>query len=407
MDKQCLERIMKQCSLNETSISHIENIQYEPAVAKGENYASVILRYRITVQLTNGEKEVKYVIVKTVPECEKEAAFCTETPVFKNEIFMYAVVLKEMEKLMKEFNDTRDKLWADLVGYRNNDVVMVDDLSRKQFVVMDRREMLDFEHSQLAIKALARFHAMSAVLLKRNIIKATDFKTLLFVSSEKMINLFFVCFFNTFGDVVKKHWGSEWSYLPEHLYNAAKSSVERCSNMVKLEKSRFNVINHGDCWTNNIMFKHRIDNSGNKIPIAIRLIDLQMGHCNSFAWDLTYFFYNSIRPDIRRSRYFDLLSIYHKTLKEFLGIYSYPMDEIPTLDCVINEMQRLKFFGISLLISIQAFTSTEVPDSYDLFLAYANHQNPASGININIFNTESFRNKVEEDLKAFVKEGII
>lgn len=103
----------------------------------------------------------------------------------------------------------------------------------------------------------------------------------------------------------------------------------------------------------------------------------------------------------------DLLSAYQQSLQEYLTMYMYPSEEIPNLQNVVDEMERLKFFGFGVLVSIHAFTSAETGDSYDLFLAYGNELNPAIGINKDIFTCKFFRNKVEKDMLHFMKDGVI
>lgn len=70
--------------------------------------------------------------------------------------------------------------------------------------------MLDLEHSLFAARSLARYHALSAVLLKRSTISPTDLGPLGLVSNERMIDMFFVSFFSTLAETVKNNWGPEW-----------------------------------------------------------------------------------------------------------------------------------------------------------------------------------------------------
>lgn len=94
MEAEWLETLLKrEKKIGEPDINCILSVEQEPAVAKGENFASIILRCKVVVVLTNGEKSTRYLILKTIPECSNGAAYCTETSVFRNEIFVSDTII--------------------------------------------------------------------------------------------------------------------------------------------------------------------------------------------------------------------------------------------------------------------------------------------------------------------------
>lgn len=68
------------------SVCRIVSAEYEPAVQKGENYSSVVLKAKFRVVLGSGRESAKYVIIKKIIEAEEQAKLVNEWSVFKVEI---------------------------------------------------------------------------------------------------------------------------------------------------------------------------------------------------------------------------------------------------------------------------------------------------------------------------------
>uniref|UniRef100_A0A905QWS3 CHK kinase-like domain-containing protein n=3 Tax=Rhodnius prolixus TaxID=13249 RepID=A0A905QWS3_RHOPR len=402
MEPQVLEARIKK-KWQENHISSIVSIDGKPAMEKGENYCSVIMRYRLEIVYCSGEKSVKYFIIKKLPPSEAQEKFLQEFSFFRNEIHMYSKVLKGMKTLMAEFEDRRETLWCEMITYTPYDMIVLDDLQDQNFVMMNRKENLDFDHSMLVMRTLGRYHAMSKILLKRLLIYPNDFGSFLF-SQPLLVNICFISSLTVLEEAVKKSWGDKWTHLPERLRKVKSQTQEKLSKLDPVDESRFNVLNHGDCWTNNMMFKHV---EGTNTPCAVKYIDYQLSHYNSFAWDLTYFLYNSTRPDIRRAKYKELLTAYHQSLINNLKYFNYEENDTPTLDKVMEEMERLEFVGFLLLISIHVMTTADTTEAMDLEKILKNLDKPSEGINVDMFCSLKYRNCIEDDLHYFIKKGII
>lgn len=87
MDKEYLE-ILLRTKKNDMQVTKIISLEYTPAVDKGENYMSTMLRYKLVVLLVSGETAVKHLIVKSLPKSENHCAFVKEFSYFKNEIYV-------------------------------------------------------------------------------------------------------------------------------------------------------------------------------------------------------------------------------------------------------------------------------------------------------------------------------
>uniref|UniRef100_A0A023F6M2 Putative ecdysteroid kinase n=2 Tax=Triatoma infestans TaxID=30076 RepID=A0A023F6M2_TRIIF len=403
MELKVLEAYIKKKS-RENHISSIIRVDEKPTMEEGENYLSLIMRYRLEIVRSSGEKSVKYIIIKMQPPSETKTNFSKEVSLFINEIKMYSIVLKSMKTLMEEFEDRRETLWCEMIAYTPYDMIALDDLKDQNFVIINRSETLDFDHSMLVMRTLGRYHAMSKILLKRSVIYPYDFPSFIFCR-PLLVNICFISSLTVLEEAVKRSWGAKWSHLPEILRKVKSQIHEKIAKLSPIDKTRFNVLNHGDCWKNNMLFKHI---EGTKIPCAIKYIDFQLSHYNSFAWDLTYFLYNCTRPDIRRAKFKELLTAYHQSLVYNLKYFNYAEDNgIPTFDQILAEMERLEIFGFLLLTSVHAMTTADTAETVDLEKMLKNLDNPFVGLNIDIFSRPKYRESIEDDIHNFIKNGII
>lgn len=102
----------------------------------------------------------------------------------------------------------------------------------------------------------------------------------------------------------------------------------------------FNVLNHGDCWTNNIMFQY--DSKG-RISETI-LIDFQMSRFGSPAQDLYYFLLSSTNLEVKL-KYFDyFIYYYHQELVKHLKLLQYK-GTIPHLREIHMELLKHDYWG--------------------------------------------------------------
>lgn len=89
----------------------------------------------------------------------------------------------------------------------------------------------------------------------------------------------------------------------------------------------FNVLNHGDFWCNNILFKYSSDGDLEDCLF----VDFQNTNYGSPAQDLFYFIISSTQVDIKTSQFEYLIRYYHQHLAENLRLLKYPIEKIPSL----------------------------------------------------------------------------
>lgn len=134
-----------------------------PATGKNENYASVVYRAKIRIEMLE-TKEIKLVdvIVKALISPIKEMK---DFEFFEHEIVVYKDVIEDFENTfleraneVVEFGPKCIKIY-----YKPFEIIVLDDLREQNYVMADRKVGLNIEHSKLVLSKFAKFHAASAI----------------------------------------------------------------------------------------------------------------------------------------------------------------------------------------------------------------------------------------------------
>ncbi|KAL1140743.1 hypothetical protein AAG570_000673 [Ranatra chinensis] len=190
-------------------IAKVRNSKVEDAHCKGESYGSEMARITMEAVLKSGKKTKRSVIVKRLPSCKARAEHLKKFYLFEREIKIYRDVLPLMEDLIGESEDPIEPMWGHCLHYNPFDCLVLEDLKKGGYRLADRREGLDLPHASLVIKSMARFHALTAVLLENGMIDTSDYTGNVFTSEPKMFQQLHNSGFEALADVIDKTWGPE------------------------------------------------------------------------------------------------------------------------------------------------------------------------------------------------------
>lgn len=226
---------------------------------KGDNYACIVSSVIVTY-LKNQQKHWTSFIVKLNP-CRLFKSLDDMTNLmFEKEGHFYTKIIPELNKCLKNVGQTNLKVPKCYYIHLevDNEVIYLEDLRDEGFKMADRKKGLDIPHLLLVLNELGRLHA-SSIFFKGSKSK----ETLLeehpclreMFASEKMVSSpemqqFCKCIMDGAADMLKVVDGYE--EVAERI-----KKLDFFDNLLKeLEsESPFEVICHGDCWTNNFLFK--------------------------------------------------------------------------------------------------------------------------------------------------------
>ncbi|KAH8247223.1 hypothetical protein KR038_000431 [Drosophila bunnanda] len=323
----------------------LEKLGINPAIANGENYASVMTR--ISVEYTTKDSETKklatnFLVKTTFAEKDPAAHVLINYGVYTREMDMYQRIIPKLTELLRaEIQDSR-KLFAGTVNVdRETNSIIFEDLSLEHYKVASRLKKLDLEHTHLVLEKLASFHAAGAVLAEREpgILKENydrgfynrhtrgyePIMTNLLRSLSRSLN------------------------LDEDLRQRYKTKIDRLVDRVMIYGERsttnnpgdFLTLAHGDLWTTNVMFQY--DGQGH--PTNVAFIDFQFSVWNSPAIDLHYFFSTSIHDYLRLEKQPELIQFYYYKLVNALKKLRYS-GQVPSLFDFQLQFRMRAFYAV-------------------------------------------------------------
>lgn len=179
----------------------------------------------------------------------------------------------------------------------------------------DRIKQLDHDHCLSFMRVLAKFHASSVALHEVNpdLIERVG-KEILFAEEsgwKEDQNRFIHQCFTSAANALRTF--KPYEQYGEKLLKQKDTIWDRLVRLFS-KRNHFKVLNHGDTWTNNILFKH--DDRGRVIDV--KLVDFQMCRYATPVIDIQYFLLSSANADVRNNGFSDLIDEYRETLNATL-----------------------------------------------------------------------------------------
>lgn len=163
----------------------------------------------------------------------------------------------------------------------------------------------------------------------------------------------------------------------------------------------FNVLCHGDLWTNNFMYRH---NSENKIEDLL-IVDYQICQWTSPAIDLFYLIIESAELSIKVKEFDTFVHYYHSHLVENLQKLNYT-GEVPTLlELQIDILERSP---IALMLVILHLTSVLLdPSSESNMENFLKDDEAGFKLKKSMYTNPRYIDHMMELLPFFEKKGIL
>ncbi|KAL9888373.1 uncharacterized protein ACN427_008106 isoform 1-T3 [Glossina fuscipes fuscipes] len=331
----------------EKDVPDFESIrQFTPiaATAPGENYTSIMVRVIIDVEIKDKQMQRVSYIVKTDLETSEARAVINSMNFFPKERRMYASYLPKLEQLYRDIVGLEVQFAPRCVRIEETPeriTLVMEDLKCKNFKNIDRLNGFDMSHVTAVLRKLAEFHAASAVYEERN----GPYESLYYDSFFNETNRSkFNEMYSLRKDIFRKAM-LEWDLEDVEKYLSkfpeADEFYEENVRINQVDPSEFNVLNHGDCWSNNIMFTY---NQNNAIEEVI-FVDFQISKWGSPAQDLWYLITNSVALDIKVKEFDHIIQIYHQHLLKCLQLLKYAK-KMPTLKELHITMLKYGYWGV-------------------------------------------------------------
>lgn len=343
LDRNFVAAILRHKEGQEVSVQQLRVVK---AVGKGENYASLLLRVGVdfTVEGTDHKPRTTSLIVKCFPLGELTQVFIRESGIFERELKMYTSTLPAIHAILDEaFPPQHPRFFGTALHCDREEVIVLEDLRESGFRMCNRQAGLDLEHSELVLRNLARLHAASVLLHARDPQAVGSYTDIMYKAEKRdQLDKFITPTLESFAKIADGWTDSATAGYAEKMRQFNKAALDKVIAAVQPSKTFLNVLNHGDCWVNNCMFKYK-DESGELEDM--KFIDFQMTRYSSPALDIQYFLYTSVQHDVRETSWSDLLTTYTENLNDTLRILGHG-DKVIDVEALEKEMAFRGSFGL-------------------------------------------------------------
>ncbi|KAH8359885.1 hypothetical protein KR093_009299, partial [Drosophila rubida] len=381
--------------------SKIKSLKANSGSAAGENYATVMLRVNIEIELEDGkEKSISYML-KVPHQLDIAPMMMIQNNMFEAERLMYQKVVPEMEQLYRDVGvDVNFGAKSYEVKSATTEYILLEDLAPRGFKNTNRLEGLDQIHTESALRKLSQWHAASAVRVAtkgaypENLMVGfyTEQNRAMMVEMNKHLSQNFLQCCATYD-------GNE-EYL-EQVKALQPRIQDEVYKMVKIDPNEFNALNHGDFWSNNMMYSH---DSFGKIK-EIYLVDFQLPKFGSIAQDLYYFLLSSTKFEDKLTKFDYYIKFYHESLVEHLKLLKYSK-VIPSLRDIHLSLFKNGLWGYITATSVMSGILLDPTESANVenFLSDSNEGNDFKNL---LYSNPRYRKHIQAVLPWLLNRGAL
>ncbi|SPP84308.1 uncharacterized protein LOC117585917 [Drosophila guanche] len=337
----------------------IISVTPEHGSSAGENYSSLFLRLLVDVELFDHTTKCLSFVLKAEPSNEVIAAILSRRNLFYKEELMYHSIIPKYEQLYEDVGKTIQfapkafKVDRDL----GVDYILLEDLQKKNFKNANRLAGLDLIHMQRVLEKLAAFHAASACYVEKHGLFGEEFTVGVYCEANRQL-LQELTASGAFLSQLKKWKNAEKIY--EKLADSDNYLVDRLFEDHRFNAREFNVLNHGDCWANNVMFQH---DAFGTIKETL-FVDFQVGKYGSPAIDLYYLILSSAAPELKTAKFDYLVRFYFDNLIENLKLLQYhrPLPKLRNIHAALFRHGLAAYIVVSKVLPVVMLDKTNNAD---------------------------------------------
>lgn len=231
-----------------------EKIKVEPCGA-ADGFLSTLYRVHVDYKMNSGDHSKSFV-VKTMSNEEMaiEKVGANGYDVQNKEMMFFEVIAPQIEKILRKIDDDDHVIPKAVLVDRKHEAIIFEDLQAFNFIMADRTNGMDESHFDISLDKLAKFHAASLIIHEKHPRAFDSFDCGMF---SRKVTVFNDAFESIFEIVVEEV--STWPGFEKYagkIEEILPSLVENATRCFDVETGDFCILNHGDVWTNNFMFKY-------------------------------------------------------------------------------------------------------------------------------------------------------
>ncbi|XP_055856233.1 uncharacterized protein LOC129919398 [Episyrphus balteatus] len=348
MNKSFFEEVLRKCE--KTDWIMVKDVKMSPATLKGDHYASVMFRGKITYDSKKGKGLLKSLIIKTMPQVEgHKMDMLQESFIFETEISMYSETIPKFEAELRKIGD-KTVLGAKVLYHslKPHKCIIFEDIVPLGYETLKKRAA-DLTDSKLAFLKLAKWHAVSYKLAAEGDKSMTDYKHGLFSIKDFDTNPFIEGGLRALTN--KCETVDELKQYAPKLQAMQKDLMKRCSesfNTYRQENPKgVFVLCHGDFHSKNMMFKKKSYGETEDVM----LVDFQISYFGPAVMDVIYGLYMVINEDVRTNHHDEIIHYYCSNFIETLEKLKF-QGNLPKISDFFIDILRHRHWEIFLMSTL-------------------------------------------------------
>ncbi|XP_077291577.1 uncharacterized protein LOC143914992 [Arctopsyche grandis] len=310
-------------------------LRISPGSEKGDNYVGEMHKIEIT---SKHNKSVLFnLITKTTTDKSISETLNVEN-IYNREADLYNIILPAFKKFQDEHKIPIEERFEFVKCYiANSKVILMEDMSAKGYQLHNRYNSYDSDHLELALLSLARYHSLSFAMKKLN---PAMYKTLAKLVEESVI-------LDVMNPLIKRSLLQATAIIDDaskakKLLSFSENGVEKFHKYIASESAApYDVICHGDCWNNNILFKYT-----NGTPVDMKFVDWQVARSCSPITDLSNLIYCTTDVLIRAKYNTQLFNIYYEVIRKQLTYFDCDVEECYPRAVFENHLKEFLPYGL-------------------------------------------------------------
>lgn len=348
MNKTFFEEVLNKSEKTDGIV--VTEVQISPATSKGDHYASVMFRGKVTYNSKKAKGQTRSLIVKIMPQVEgHKKDMLKESFVFETEINMYSNTIPKLEAELRKIGD-QTILGAKLLYYSftPQKCIIFEDIVPLGYRTLNERSA-NLADSKVAVLKLAKWHAASYKLAAEGDSSVTDYAHGVFSLKEIEKNPMMVNGMKNF--IEKCETIHELKQYVPKLRLIEKDLVSHCiesfNTYRKKDPQGVFVLCHGDFHSRNMMFKK--NDKGETEDVM--LVDFQVCYFGPAVLDLIYGMYMLVNSDVRENHYDELIHYYCSNFTEVLEKLKVEKSKIPKISDFFIDLLRHRRWDLFLLVT--------------------------------------------------------
>ncbi|KAF2904585.1 hypothetical protein ILUMI_01583 [Ignelater luminosus] len=376
--------------------------------AKGDGFSATIISICITGEDETKKGKTLHLIVKQAPSSQALRDSVPIVTAFERETYMYSTVFPalhalEIEKHLQILHFAPQFYKANRSHYK--EAIVLENLKENGYVMYKAISPMNEQHVGLLLTKYARFHALSLAMRDQ---KINEFKKLVEPLEDVLITFFLGDFLNTIVlrcTEVKEYLVSRVNKDVIQLYSKFINEIPSYLKQLLETVEECSVIQHGDCWSNNMMFKY-YDKGDLTKPTDARLVDFQASRVGSPVMEFCHFFYScSSKAVLDKLDYF--MQFYHGKVSDFVSEMGSDPKKLFPHHILKEHWKKYARYGLIVAATAMYAALTEEEKAVDLAELAESEGNISNALNYKIKHVDEYNKRMENLILHFYEHNLL